>query len=142
VDAILSLQWLAAPGENLDFWQAQQKTNAELEFEGLYIHLFRELEIILTPGWLTNRAPIPLGLNRLSVFRPSALDLVLTKMMRGDENDLADIRFLHSQEPLTSAQLQDVFARARVPDVAEIRELFQAAQPKVLEIARSPGRRK
>src|SRR5438445_8649282 len=47
VDAILPLSWLAAEDENMDFWQAQQKTNAELETSGLYItHLFREQEII------------------------------------------------------------------------------------------------
>jgi hypothetical protein len=50
VDAILPLAWLAAEDENLDFWDAQQRTNAELEPEGLYLtHLFRELEVILTP---------------------------------------------------------------------------------------------
>ena len=53
VDAILSLAWLAAEDQNLDFWQAQQQTNAELESEGLYItHLFREVEVIITPDWL------------------------------------------------------------------------------------------
>jgi hypothetical protein len=31
VDAILPLAWLAAEDENMDFWQAQQKTNAELD---------------------------------------------------------------------------------------------------------------
>src|SRR6266540_3371097 len=61
VDAILPLSWLDAEDENLDFWQAQQKTNAELEPTGLYItHLFRELEIILTPDWLTRRVRVPL----------------------------------------------------------------------------------
>jgi hypothetical protein len=80
VDAILPLQWLAAPDENVDFWQAQQKTNAQLESDGLYItHLFRESEVILTPEWLANRLPVPLGLKKLSVFRPASIDLVLTK---------------------------------------------------------------
>ncbi len=49
-------------------------------------------------------------------------------------NDLADIQFLLQQEPLTSRQLQAAFARARVPDVAEIHALFEAAQPKVLAL--------
>lgn len=137
VDAILSLSWLAAEGENLDFWQAQQQVNVELESEGLYItHLFRELEIILTPDWLPRRMRVSLELQRLTVFRPSTLDLVLTKMMRGDENDLADIQFLLQQEAITAEQLRAVFARARVPDVPEIRELFQAVQPKVLALAK------
>ncbi|MCW5554026.1 MAG: hypothetical protein KIS67_17955 [Verrucomicrobiae bacterium] len=135
VDAILPLAWLAAEDENMDFWQAQQKTNAELEPSGLYItHLFRELEIIRTPDWLTRRVCLSLDLRKLTVLRPSALDLILTKMARGDENDLADIQFLLRQEAISTAQLQSAFTHARVPDVPEVRELFHAAQPKVLNL--------
>jgi hypothetical protein len=135
VDAILPLSWLAAEDENLDFWQAQQRTNLELEPEGLYVtHLFRELEVILTPGWLSRRVPIPLSLKRLSVFRPSTLDLILTKMARGDENDLADIGFLLRQERFTADELRAAFREARVPHVPEIQNLFRAAQPKVLAL--------
>lgn len=138
VDAILPLSWLEANDENLDFWQAQQKTNAELEPSGLYItHLFRELEIILQPDWLTRRVHVPVEFSKLAVFRPGALDLILTKMARGDENDLSDIFFLLGQEAISAKQLEDAFRHARVPDVAEIRELFQAAQPKVLALAQS-----
>jgi hypothetical protein len=137
VDAILPLQWLAAPDENVDFWQAQQKTNAQLESDGLYItHLFRESEVILTPEWLANRLPIPLGLKQLSVFRPSSIDLVLTKMMRGDENDLADIRFLLEREKFSDDYLRAAFARARVPDVLEIHALFQKTKSKVLALSK------
>jgi hypothetical protein len=133
VDAILPLAWLEAADENLGFWEAQQRTNAELAAEGLYLtHLFRELEVILTPDWLSHRVRVPAELARLTLFRPSTLDLILTKMARGDENDLADIRFLLQQEPLTAEQLSAAFERTRVPDVAEIRELFRGAQPKVL----------
>jgi hypothetical protein len=135
VDAILPLSWLAAEDQNLDFWEAQQKTNAELEPSGLYItHLFRELEIILTPDWLSRRVRIALELGKLAVFRPSALDLILTKMARGDENDLVDIRFLLQQETISSALLRAAFTRARVPDVSEIRELFRVSQPRVLAL--------
>jgi hypothetical protein len=136
VDAILPLSWLAAEDQNLDFWQAVQQTNAELEPEGLYVtHLFRELEVILTPDWLERRIAIPLALQKLSVFRPSTVDLILTKMARGDENDLSDIDFLLRQEALAGAGLSSAFGRARVPDVPEIRELFRAAQPRVLQLA-------
>jgi hypothetical protein len=83
VDAILPVQWLAAADGNLDFWQAQQKTNAELEPSGLYItHLFRELEIILTPDWLARRVPLSLGLARLRVFRPSTLFRIWLRLRR------------------------------------------------------------
>jgi hypothetical protein len=63
LDAILPLGWLEAEEQNLDFWEAQQKTNAELEGTGLYItHLFRELEIILTPDWIMRRILLQLPL--------------------------------------------------------------------------------
>lgn len=141
VDAILPLAWLEAGDENLDFWEAQQRTNVELEPEGLYLtHLFRELEIVLTPDWLSRRVRIPLELQHLAVFRPATLDLILTKMARGDENDLADIGFLLTREPLTADQLRAAFARARVPDIPETQALFQAAQPKVLELAQARER--
>jgi hypothetical protein len=141
VDAILPLAWLAAEDENLDFWEAQQRTNAELEPEGLYLtHLFRESEVILTPDWLSRRVRIPLELQRLAVFRPATLDLILTKMARGDANDLADIEFLLTREPLTVDQLRAAFAHARVPDLPETQALFRAAQPKVLALAKPQGR--
>ena len=135
VDAILPLSWLEAEDQNQDFWQAQQKTNAELEPSGLYItHLFRELEIILTSYWLARRVHVPLELPKLTVFRPATLDLILTKMARGDENDMTDIRFLLGQEAITTGQIQAAFNRARVPDVPEIRELFKVVQSKVLAL--------
>ena len=136
VDAILPLAWLEAADENTDFWQAQQRTNAELEPSGLYMtHLFRELEVILTPDWLTRRVRLPLSLSKLRVFRPVTLDLILTKMARGDENDLEDIRFLLAQENISAEQLRAAFNFARVPDVPEIRELFVKSQQRVLAIA-------
>jgi hypothetical protein len=138
VDAILPLGWLADEDKNLDFWEAQQKTNAELEPSGLYItHLFRELEIIITPDWLKQRVRVPVELGKLTIFRPATLDLILTKMARGDENDLADIRFLLRQEKISPDQLRIAFTRARVPDVSEIQELFLAAQSKVLALVES-----
>ena len=136
VDAILPLSWVAAEDDNLDFWQAQQRTNAELEPEGLYLtHLFRELEVILTPDWSKGRVRIAHQFQRLTLFRPATLDLILTKMARGDENDLADIRFLLRQEPLTPDALLRAFSHARVPAVPEIQDLFRATQPKVLALA-------
>jgi hypothetical protein len=51
VDAILPLEWLSSPDENIDFWLAQQSTNAELSRDGLYLtHLFRESAFPLGPA--------------------------------------------------------------------------------------------
>ena len=37
VDGILPLGWLRPPDEHQDFWQAVQRTNIELEPDGLYL---------------------------------------------------------------------------------------------------------
>lgn len=135
VDAILPLQWLESTGQHDDFWEAQQRTNEALAGEGLYVtRLFRESDLILTPAWFTRRVRIPLELRWLTLYRPHTLDLILTKMARADENDLADLRFLLRQERFTAAELQAAFARARVPEVPEIRRLFEQAQPRVLAL--------
>lgn len=132
VDAILPLAWLEAEEANLDFWEAQQRTNRQLAPEGLYFtHLFRESELILTPDWLNHRVHIPVDFVRITLYRPATLDLILTKMARGDENDLADIGFLLRQEAITTVQLREAFQRARVPDVPEIQALFRATQSRV-----------
>jgi hypothetical protein len=114
-----------------------QRTNAQLDPDGLYLtHLFRELDVILQADWISRRLRLELGLAKLAVFRPATIDLILTKMARADEDDLQDIRFLLMQEPLTGDQLETAFARARVPDVPEIQELFNRARPKVLALVR------
>ncbi len=133
VDGILPLTWLEPPDAHQDFWQAVQLTNAELEPAGLYLtHLFRETDVILQPDWVKHCLRIELGLPKLAVFRPSTLDLILTKMARADEDDLQDIRFLLRQEGLTRGQLELAFDRARLPEVKEIQELFDCARPKVI----------
>lgn len=74
------------------------------------------------------------------MFRPATLDLILTKMARGDENDLADIGLLLAREPLGADELRAAFARARVPDIPETQALFRAAQPKVVALALARNR--
>jgi hypothetical protein len=129
------MAWLHPPEAQEDFWQAVQKANAELESDGLYLtHLFREIDVILRPDWISRRVRLDLGLPKLTVYRPAAIDLILTKMARGDEDDLQDIKFLLRREPCPSDQLKVAFAQARVPDIPEIQELFMRSQPKVLAL--------
>lgn len=59
VDGILPLSWLQPPVGHEDFWRAVQLANSELEADGLYLtHLFREVDVILQPDWLTRRVRI------------------------------------------------------------------------------------
>ena len=72
----------------------------------------------------------------LRLFRPATLDLVLTKMMRGDDpQDLADIAFLIRHDQITPAQIESAFAAAVLPDLVELREAFERAKPRVRELA-------
>jgi hypothetical protein len=135
VDGILPLSWLQPADKHEDFWRAVQLTNTELEPDGLYLtHLFREVDVILQPDWFNRRLRIGVDLQKLAVFRPASIDLVLTKMARADDDDLQDIQFLIRADALTREQLEMAFARACVPDVPEIQELFNRARPRVLAL--------
>ena len=70
--------------KRIDFWDALEKTNQDLEKSRLYFtHIFDEKQIILHPDWYSNKVKIQTDeLNYLNIFVPSPLDLVLTKMMR------------------------------------------------------------
>lgn len=135
VDIILPLDQAAALDDDPAFWDALDAANAELAPAGLYVtHLFAEDQVILRPEWRQHLAAIPLpGLRHLRLSRPHALDLLLTKMMRGaDPQDMADARFLIRQSGLKAAEIAAAVAAARVPDVSEIRSLFAQAQAAIL----------
>ena len=74
----------------------------------------------------------------LKLFRPHPVDLILTKMMRGnDSQDMEDITFLVRQNDFTAAGLEAAFESVRMPDVPELREAFQQALPLVRDILRT-----
>lgn len=139
VDAIIPLAQMDQLETDAQFWVARDATNAELAKRGLYItHLFSEADVFLLPDWLPRRVHIPRTFKHLTLLRPATLDLILTKMMRGtDPEDLADIEFLLKNEPVTQAELRAAFERVRIPDIQELRDVFRAAQPKVLALADS-----
>jgi hypothetical protein len=141
VDVIIPLAQLDQLRADAQFWDARDATNAELAERGLYMtHLFAEADVFLLPDWVARRAPIQSSFAHLKLFRPAALDLILTKMMRGaDPEDLSDIEFLLRQEPVTDAELRAAFDRVRLPDIQELRDAFRAAQPKVLALAQRRG---
>lgn len=75
------------------------------------------------------------GLRFLVLRRPATIDLILTKMMRGnDPDDMADVRFYLEREPAIGvAELQAASEAAVGPDIPEIWHLFAVARPVVLE---------
>ena len=57
-------------------------------------------------------------------------------MMRGnDPQDMADAAFLIRHDQITSAQLEEGFAAAVIPDLVELRDAFARAKPIVLKLA-------
>lgn len=78
-----------------------------------------------------------LQLSHLDLFRPATLDLLLTKMMRGnDEQDMADAEFMIRHNRITERQLTEAFAEMKPIGLEELRDAFARAKPVVLELAR------
>ncbi len=138
VDAIIPVADVEDFRADGRFWDAIEATNVELQKEGLYItHLFVATDVFVRSGWESEMVPIELaGLRWLQLFRPATVDLVLTKMMRGnDAQDLADVEFLIRDGRITPAQLADAFSTIQIPDMVELRDAFKCAQPLVMKIA-------
>jgi len=71
----------------------------------------------------------------LRLFRPATVDLILTKMMRGeDPQDMEDVAFLLRHDGITAVQLEQALANAVTPDLAELREAFERAKRRVREL--------
>ncbi|GAA5483676.1 hypothetical protein [Haloferula sargassicola] len=138
VDAIITLSQLPVLMDDFAFWDALDRTNRKLQGKGLYLtHLFSEDQVFLRPDWQCHVVPISTPATKyLSLSRPHVLDLILTKMMRGnDELDMADIRFLLAQEDVTGEDLDTAIRVARIPDLPELRDAFERAIPEVRAMA-------
>ena len=121
------------------FWDAQQAVNLQLRPQGLYItHLFRADQIFLRCDWEQHLVAIKRPPTRwLRLFRPATLDLILTKMMRGDDaQDMSDIDFLIRHDRLTPGQIEAALSEVVIPDLVELRDAFELAKPRVRELAR------
>jgi hypothetical protein len=137
VDAILPSVEMGRIEADVQFWKAIELTNKSLMPEGLYVsHLFTDKQVALTPDWLDKIVGIDAGEFRyLRIFRPSAVDLILTKMMRNDPQDIGDIRFILSHSKVEPADLERAFASARPLEIVELQEIFIRMQPLVRELA-------
>ncbi len=130
LDVILRFSDAASIEGDDQFWSAQQQLNQTLESSGLYLtHIFQEDQVFLRPDWAKHIKPVLRPTTRwLRLFRPDTVDLILTKMMRGeDAQDMEDIQFLVESEDLTPEAMEPAFAAVRIPDVEELRQTFQRA---------------
>lgn len=139
VDAIIPDAQVQALADDSRFWDARDAVNQRFKAEELYItHLFPESEVFLRRDWAEHIVPITrLRLSHLDLFRPATVDLVLTKMMRGnDEQDMADAEFMIRHDRITEGQLVEAFSQMKPFGLVELRDAFARAKPVVLEVAR------
>lgn len=137
VDGIIRLSQLSVLMEDSGFWEAQERANRILEPKGLYItHLFSEDQVFLRPQWEEHLVPVLRPETRwLRLFRPHVVDLILTKMMRGnDPQDMEDVAFLVTKSRVSLAEMEVAFQQVRMPDLHELRDAFKRALPRVREI--------
>jgi len=131
VDVIVALDQEKSLDQNDDFWQAVEKANNNLSDKQLYLnHIFLESQIIIGTGWKERRQKIILPeLDKLILFRPSCMDLVLTKMARANDlEDRKDIVQLLIRGNLTAADMEEAFRIARYPDEEDLIEQFAQAK--------------
>ena len=142
VDGIIRLSQLPVLMEDHEFWEAQERANHILEPRGLYItHLFCEDQVFLRPEWEQSLVPVMRPETRwLRLFRPHAVDLILTKMMRGnDSQDMEDVAFLVRKGGITRKEMELAFQEVQMPDLPELRDAFARALPRVREILDQGG---
>lgn len=143
VDVILRDSHTATLDLDDQFWESHEAVNLELDRDGLYItHLFTERQVFLRGQWEREIVPVLRPpLRHLRLFRPATLDLLLTKMMRGnDEQDMQDIDFLIRHDRLEPSQIEGAFRDVIIPDNQELRDAFERARPTVVRLVESAAR--
>ena len=139
VDTVVPAQQSEQMNNDLAFWDALTAANAELQPLGIYLtHIFEEWQIIMRREWLIHRVPIRRpALTHLRLFRPATLDLILSKMMRGDDpQHMEEIRWMIGFENISTHDLETAFASAHVPDDEEVMQAFEIAKSCVLAMTK------
>ncbi len=138
VDTVVPAQQSEQMNDDLAFWDALTAANAELQPLGIYLtHIFEEWQIIMRREWLIHRVPITRpALTYLRLFRPATLDLILSKMMRGDDpQHMEEIRWMIDLEKISAHDLETAFASAHVPEDEEVVQAFEVAKSCVFAMA-------
>ncbi|MEQ1854498.1 MAG: hypothetical protein ABMA01_23250 [Chthoniobacteraceae bacterium] len=140
VDVILRDSQTQSLDADDQFWDSQAAVNVQLDRDGLYMtHIFGERQVFLRRRWESEILPVLRPpLKHLRLFRPATIDLILTKMMRGnDEQDMQDVDFMIRHDRVAILQIEDAFRDAVIPDCIELRDAYERAKPTVLAIARA-----
>lgn len=134
VDGIVAMSDLRGLIEDAGFWDAVAETNSDLENRELYLtHLFQADQVFLRRQWESDLLAVKRPpLRWLRLFRPATVDLILTKMMRGDDpQDMADIEFMVRHDRIASEAIESAFHDVLIPDIPELHDAFERAKPRV-----------
>ncbi len=138
VDAVVPAEAAAAMDQDTAFWESLAQANEELRQHDLYLtHIFEEWQVFLRPDWARHRVPLTRPrLQRITLFRPATLDLILTKMMRGaDATHMAEIQWMISKDRISRQSMLECLDAAKLPDDApDWPDLFRAAKTAVLSL--------
>ncbi len=133
VDAVMWIGQAEELSETTDFWEAVDKTNAELAGDGLYVsHFFTEDQVALRPTWREHRVALVGDWLHLDLFRLGDLDLLLSKLMRNDPLDFSDAQFIIERAGLTEENVRKAIADVRLPESVEVRDEFRDASAQLL----------
>jgi len=135
VDVVLWLGQAEALDANSNFWDALAKTNSVLKNEGFYMsHLFEEDQVILTKEWRKQRIEVKGDWENLNLSRLSDVDLFLSKLMRDDPQDRQDALFIVDRNKWSMEAIHQIFERAVVPNLQELRDEFTKAGKALLKV--------
>jgi hypothetical protein len=114
--------------ERANFAEAVEATNRELEPQRLYLtHIWGPEQLPLSPHWRSQVRNISMnGLQHLRVSCLGPLDLILSKLARGDDADLADIAWVVQMENLEPNLILESVKTAQVPPI--LTEVFASAR--------------
>ena len=132
IDLLMEDRELELLVEQADLGAALAATNRELEPLGLYIsHIWGPEQQILTPHWASGCRPVSLspGLAKLRLTALGPLDLLVSKLCRADDGDLADIAYLIQYEALQLVDIRRTLSEALVP--AAFRDVFEVGAARV-----------
>ncbi len=139
VDAVVPAEHSEVMDHDLAFWQSLKEANAALEPFGLYLsHIFEQHSVFLRADWAAHRVRVTRPVtNHLGLFRPATLDLILTKMMRGDDpQHMEEIQWMIHKDHISKQDMAACLAVAVIPDDDPIwQELFQQAKTAVLAMS-------
>ncbi len=134
-DLLLDDAELAELVDKADFGEALAATNRDLEEHGLYLtHIWGPEQQILGRDWRAACRTLPrrFGEGRLSVSVLGPIDLVLTKLCRADDEDMADVSYLIGRENLTKEMVEAAVAQAVVP--TDFTEVFEDSRGRLLAL--------